>query len=119
MNANIALTIIATIISIGIFFIAIISFYRKGINDTSCKIKKVYSHQAEVRRDLELKIEKQDEESKEQYVNKDVCKVIHDNNKENFQRLERQVREGFAGVNKSFADMNKTVMQLLRKNGIS
>ena len=119
MNTPAVLTLIGVIISIGIFVVAVASLHRKSINDTSCKIKRVYARQDEVKQRLELKLEKQGEENREQFVNRQVCKVILENNKENFRRLEKQLGDGFRSINEAMADMNKTIMQLLRKNGIS
>ena len=119
MNVSTILTVIGVIISIGVFIVAVASLHRKSINDTSCKVKRVYARQDEVKKALEIKIETQDKENKEQFVDRQVCKVILENNKENFRRLEKQLSDGFRSINEAMTDMNKTIMQLLRKNGIS
>ena len=75
MNTSIV-TVIGVIISIGVFVVAVASLHRKSINDTNSKVKRVYARQDEVKRHLELKIETQDKENKEQFVNRQVCNVI-------------------------------------------
>jgi hypothetical protein len=39
------------------------------------------------------------------FVSRDLCKVMHDGNSENFKRLEKRVDDGFAQLDKKITDL--------------
>lgn len=59
--------------------------------ETDQKISRVYSRLDEYKDFIEAKVENAKKDMKEDFVCKNVCKILHDQNDKNFERVEAKV----------------------------
>jgi hypothetical protein len=63
----------------------------KERDNTDAKIGRTYSRLDQYKDYIEVKIEKQGKDLKDDFVCKNVCKILHDQNDKNFERVEAKV----------------------------
>jgi|GEM_PF-3369676 len=76
------------------------------IDTTNKKVKRVYE-----------RFDENKEKNKKAFVEKDTCQLINEHNKENFQRIEMNIQNGFNNLTTQMASLSKQIMGWMRKNG--
>lgn len=92
--------IVALLSAITFFLWKFFSDLKQIRQERDQKISRIYERFDEYKKHIEDRV-------KEEFVNQDLCKVIHTNSDTNFQHLETRMEEGFKNIDEKLTDLLK------------
>jgi len=104
---------IVGIITLIVFLFSVLMFLWKLSKD----MKKIPEDEAGHRKRIFMRFDEYKGESENKFVQKDVCKIIHDFTKTNFERIETTMKEGFKAIDDRITNLNNQLVGWMRENG--
>ncbi len=94
---------IAELSSLGGLAVSIITGIVGLYKYINARISRVYERFDEYKKNME-----------EKFVVKDMCKVLHQNNTENFNKLEQRMEQGFKDTQEQIRDLSNKILDVKR-----